>query len=299
MAIKLMTEVFELQIKPASHKLLLLALADAADPIDGVTWIPVKSRRHKMDLLTKTSLSERALQGAIAALVRDGYLVRYENPGKGCAFVVRSVPVNNPETDLFHTPANSAGVSPVIPKTPANSAGGPANSAGKPSINRHLEIKGGGLGEPVDKCRVSGKALPPGVAGWQWDAYLQMREDMNKPVSVGVAVILLSKLEAIGDAGWYLGDVVEKGIVCGWPDFHEPPSGRPSGIRKGWKGQAGKPVGATDADMVKLAEIEALDRLDKRLAARAEFFASVDRRGGSAHIAQIVANLPFEAGGKS
>lgn len=87
MSIALMTEVWKLDLAP-SDKMVLLALADAAND-DGVTWMAVKSRRaDKLDLLKKCSLSERAVQGAIKRLCAGGLLARMERPGKGVIYTV-------------------------------------------------------------------------------------------------------------------------------------------------------------------------------------------------------------------
>lgn len=281
MSILLMAEIFPLQFAPPSDKWVLLALADAAND-EGVTWMAVKSKRAgKMDLMRKASLSERAVQGAIKRLVSQGFLIRHENPGRGVVYIVRS------------TPAASAGVQLPLGFTPAASAPPPAASAGKPSINHHSKKNGGAEGEPVDKCPISGRVLPAGLLAWQWGQYLEMRRIMAKRVSTGTSVILLSKLEEIGRNGWFVGDVVEKAICNGWTDFHEPSAGRVTGIRRAVAGQPVKPVGATAEDEVRLAEIEALDRENERLEARARFFQSVERRNGASALGDIVSTLPF------
>lgn len=82
-----MTVVWKLDLQP-SDKMVLLALADAAND-DGVTWMAVKSRTAgKADLLTKCSLSERAVQGAIKRLCEGGHLTRVDRPGKGVIWTV-------------------------------------------------------------------------------------------------------------------------------------------------------------------------------------------------------------------
>lgn len=87
MSIALMTAVWKLDLPP-SDKMVLLALADAAND-DGVTWMAVKSRTEgKSDLLTKCSLSERAVQGAIKRLCEGGQLTRIDRPGKGVIWTV-------------------------------------------------------------------------------------------------------------------------------------------------------------------------------------------------------------------
>lgn len=87
MSIALMTAVWKLDLQ-SSDKMVLLALADAAND-EGVTWMAVKSRvAGKADLLTKCSLSERAVQGAIKRLCDAGLLSRLDRPGKGVIWTV-------------------------------------------------------------------------------------------------------------------------------------------------------------------------------------------------------------------
>ncbi|WP_313444527.1 hypothetical protein [Brevundimonas sp.] len=89
MSIAIMTAVWKLDMAP-SDKMVLLALADAAND-DGVTWIAVKHRKEgdqRLDLLTKCSLSERAVQGALKRLVDAGHLSRRDVPGKGVIWTV-------------------------------------------------------------------------------------------------------------------------------------------------------------------------------------------------------------------
>lgn len=82
-----MTAVWKLDLQP-SDKMVLLALADAAND-DGVTWMAVKSRSAgKTDLIQKCSLSERAVQGAIKRLCEAGLLTRLDRPGKGVIWTV-------------------------------------------------------------------------------------------------------------------------------------------------------------------------------------------------------------------
>jgi len=82
-----MTQAWRLDLSP-TDKMVLLALADAAND-DGVCWTALRSKNpEKLDLLTKCSLSERAIQGAIKRLCEAGYLTRTERPGKGVLYHV-------------------------------------------------------------------------------------------------------------------------------------------------------------------------------------------------------------------
>lgn len=86
MSVALMTDVWRMDL-PTTDKMVLLALADAAND-DGVCWIAVKTQRDKLDLLTKCSLSERAVQGALKRLCEAGYLARKDVPGRGVVWTV-------------------------------------------------------------------------------------------------------------------------------------------------------------------------------------------------------------------
>lgn len=131
MSVTLMALVWPMDL-PTTDKVVLLALADAAND-DGVTWIPVRTRRpaeeRKLDLLKKCSLSERAVQGAIKRLEAEGYIERVERPGKGVIYTVK------PPQQM--RPAQNA--------PPQETTRTPAADAGKPSVTINTEAKA-----PVD-----------------------------------------------------------------------------------------------------------------------------------------------------
>ena len=118
-----MTAVWRMDI-PTTDKMVLLALADAAND-DGVTWIAVSSRKPgtKLDLKKKTSLSERAIQGAIRRLTAAGHLQRTERLGKGVIYRV--------------TPAADA---PRTSCAPASADTLPRTSCGETVNNRQLVV---------------------------------------------------------------------------------------------------------------------------------------------------------------
>lgn len=122
MSVTIMSAVWPLDL-PTTDKMVLLALADAANDA-GVTWIAVRSRKSdKLDILTKCSLSERAVQGAIKRLEADRYLVREERPGRGVTYTV------HPAAD-----APPHAVRPARNAPPQQTTQTPAADAGKPSV---------------------------------------------------------------------------------------------------------------------------------------------------------------------
>lgn len=123
MSVTLMAAVWKMDL-PATDKMVLLALADAAND-SGVTWIAVKSRDcEKQDLRKKCSLSERAIQGAIKRLCDASFLSRIERPGKGVIYSV--------------TPAGNAPRTTCAPQQmpPAANSADPRTSCGE-TISNH------------------------------------------------------------------------------------------------------------------------------------------------------------------
>ena len=124
MSISLMSDVWRMDL-PTTDKMVLLALADAANDA-GVTWLAVCSKRDdKLDLLKKTSLSERAVQMAIQRLCEAGHLRREERAGRGVIYNVTPPQYMHPRTTC----------------APAPDAPTPARRAPKPSYNHSSEAK--------------------------------------------------------------------------------------------------------------------------------------------------------------
>lgn len=273
-----MGQIWPQWITPQGKKLVLLAFADAAND-DGLCWIAVESERGKLDLRTKASASARAVQAHIAALEREGFIERHETIGKGCIWRVHA------------TPANSAGVNGA---TPANLAPPPANSAGEPSINRQGKEKTAErISPPVDKCPIIGRALPLGVSLNQWEAFLDMRASIAKPVRAYVATVVLRRLDEVGKAGWHAGDVLERSTVNAWADVYEPEAGRVTGVRRVVAGQVAEPVGMSDDDRRELARIAEIDNLGDSLQARRDFMAKVERRNAPVSLGRLIGELPL------
>lgn len=117
MSIALMTEVWRLDM-PTTDKMVLLALADAAND-DGVTWMALESREGvKLDLLRKTSLSRRAVQGALSRLCDAGYLSRTDRPGKGVIWTVKGCTSCAPQE--MHRAPDAPGGAARAPKPSTN-----------------------------------------------------------------------------------------------------------------------------------------------------------------------------------
>ncbi|MFA5582519.1 MAG: helix-turn-helix domain-containing protein [Paracoccaceae bacterium] len=197
MSIALMSEVWRMDMPP-TEKMVLLALADAAND-DGITWLPVRSKRAgTQSLVKKCSLSLRAVQNAISQLVDGGHLSRRERPGKGVIYTVHPGRTCTPAADappVVDSPSSTdksdvsncnddeitdgrekAGAQQVHPGrtcTPAADAGGGAADAPKPSINpqspKDKLSERAGARQPQSEKKGKGKRADPATAlpaGW-------------------------------------------------------------------------------------------------------------------------------------
>lgn len=96
MSIRLMTHVWMMDLH-STDKMVLLALADAAND-SGVTWIAITSKRSdKADLVKKTSLTDRTVSMAITRLETAGHLTRTHKPGRGVIYNIRPEGYSGPE----------------------------------------------------------------------------------------------------------------------------------------------------------------------------------------------------------
>lgn len=187
MSIALMTEVWRLDLPP-SDKMVLLALADAAND-DGVTWMALESKEGvKLDLIKKTSLSRRAIQGALKRLCEAGYLSRVDRPGKGVIWTVKGCTSCAPQE-----------------MRPAADAPGGAAGAPKPSTNPHTSSEGKPSSEDARTASfdVFWKAYPAktgkGAARRAFEAAARkIRKDGGDPLGVMLAALD----RAVASARW-------------------------------------------------------------------------------------------------
>lgn len=219
MSVTIMAAVWPLEI-PATDKMVLLALADAAND-DGVTWIAVRSKsrldkdgKAKLDILRKCSLSERAIQGAIKRLCSTGMISRTEVPGKGCTYTVHPTPAADaPRTTCAPQ---------QVPKTPAA-------DAGKPSVT------------VIEEGWEEARAI---LASDEWKAFAAMRRQIHKPINPTAQRRLLIKLRDLAEAGYPPGAVLEQSTANCWrgvfkiseetDDDNRPHHHRPKGA-SGWE----------------------------------------------------------------
>ncbi|HWU01657.1 MAG TPA: helix-turn-helix domain-containing protein, partial [Novosphingobium sp.] len=121
MSVRIMTQVWELDL-PDSQKIVLLALADAAND-EGGCWPSIAT------IARKSSKSERTVQSVIRTLCEAGHMERIEQPGHRSRFVI------HPRKDC--TPAKAAPPQGSHP-TPAAVAGHPRNGCTQTQKNHNI-----------------------------------------------------------------------------------------------------------------------------------------------------------------
>lgn len=139
MSITLMTAAFKTTL-PTTQKFVFVALCDNASD-QGECYPSI------FTICEKTSLKERAVQGAIKYLVEKGYMTARMRRGQSTVYTIK--PVAEWPQDLSTTPAPDAPPQEMHPRTkcgipPHNMRPTPAPDAGDPRIicahNHHLTI---------------------------------------------------------------------------------------------------------------------------------------------------------------
>ncbi len=273
-----MSIIWPQDVRPSGKKLVLLAFADAAND-DGLTWIAMESQRGSIDIAQKASMDVRSVRRHVADLEAEGWLERWETVGKGCVWRVSATPDN---------------LSGVKEGTPDNLSICPDNLSGEPFLNRQEKEKTGERVKPVEgRCPITGQPLVPGVSLEQWEAFLDMRASVGKPVQPYVAAKLLSALARFAKGGWHAGDILDRSTVNVWADVYEPEAGRVTGVRRVVAGQVAEPVGMSDDDRRELVRIGNIEDTGEMLRARREFMAQLERRNAPAPLRELVGELPL------
>ena len=127
MSIALMTDVWRLPLQ-ATRKMVLLALADNANDEGSDCWPSIGK------LVEKCSMSERAVQGHLAALEDDGYIKRHERLGRSNKFTIHvdriRLEILQKVKALANTSAESATPADVDTLPPQNLHPSPSNPHG-------------------------------------------------------------------------------------------------------------------------------------------------------------------------
>ena len=122
MSVKVMSLVWEAEGLSPTHRLILLSLADHAND-EGMCYPSIRR------LAKRTGLSERAVQGAAAALQAAGWLRIERNAGpKGCNLFTVCTPAANAPPQQVH-PRRKCTTPPQQVRPP------PAGDAPEPSLN--------------------------------------------------------------------------------------------------------------------------------------------------------------------
>lgn len=177
MSIRLMTQVWDLDLPPG-EKLVLLALADQANDEGRQCWPAV------LTIAKKSGQGERTVRRALADLEAKGHLTRDHRDGTSTQYHVH--PCQN------GSPAKSAAL-PKTTKTPANLA---------PKTPRTTK--------PSEAKASKGKrfALPTDIPQEPWAGFEEMRRRIGKPMTDRARELAIDRLRKLSDNGWPPADVL-------------------------------------------------------------------------------------------
>ena len=167
-----MSKIWPLKMSP-TDKLVLMALADAANDEESHTWIAVKSRvalnragNPKLNLMVKTSYSERTVQAAIQRLEKAGHITREEKPGIGCDYWIHPVAPGEARTPAANAGVRKAPTPAALAPTPAANAGHPRRSCGE-TLSNPNQPSAGARGKQSRSARSPAGPLG-GPASTEW-----------------------------------------------------------------------------------------------------------------------------------
>jgi hypothetical protein len=210
-----------LQGMSPAQKSVLISLADQAND-DGVCWPSVGT------LSMRTCLSERAVQGALRWLVEAGFLRVSERTGRSTVY--RVTPAN---------PAPPQQTHPRTPRTPADSAPTPADAAPPPPQQMHPtpadaaprtvkepSIEPSGNRKPRGKRAAgfdaAGIELPEWLDAEDWQAWVQHRRELRKPLTELSVRQQLLDLDKARQDGVAPGEVIRRSVAAGWTGLWAP-----------------------------------------------------------------------------
>ena len=179
-----MTAVWEREDLSATHKLVLLALADWAND-EGLCWPSINR------LAVKASLTTRGIQKSIRALEQMGFVRREEVAGKGNRYWL-VMPVNHVHPCTTFTPPLNHVHPPPEPRSP--------NTSETHQLTTKSNI-----------C-----AKPEGVSDQVWKDFLEVRKAKKAPLT---ATGLTRMANEAAKAGWTLEEAIAESVSRGWQSF--------------------------------------------------------------------------------
>jgi len=198
MSVKLMSQVWDLDLPPG-EKLVLLALADQANDEGRQCWPSVDT------IGRRSGQGERTVRRALATLEDKGFLTRQHRDGTSTQYHVHpchnGTPANPaPLPKTTKTPANLA------PKTPRTTTNGLSNDKPK----------------RPDKAKPAKASLPHWLPAEPFAGYLEMRRRIGKPATPRAIELMIGKLERWLADGHDIGVILDTSTENSWTGLFEP-----------------------------------------------------------------------------
>ena len=88
--------------------------------------------------------------------------------------------------------------------------------------------------EPITKNQEPKKQPTVDLPDWlpkeKWEAFVQMRKQLKKPMAEYAIKLMVNKLVRLRDAGHNVGELLDKSITNSWLDVYEPKGGSVQGV---------------------------------------------------------------------
>ncbi len=179
-----------------------------------------------LGLVSKTKLSERAVQNAVKSLVAAGHLTRDERPGKGVLYTV------HPRTSC--TPAHDAPAQDVRPAGDALTPAPPAPKLPRTTNSPKTSSSPKGAAKPL-------AFVPPSdIPVSEWGDFEDMRRRMGKPMTPRARDLAIIRLRKLAEAGHPPGEVLNHSILNNYQGLFPPKEDRNESVRSN-RGSASRP----------------------------------------------------------
>lgn len=205
----------------APEQSVLMVLAIMADK-QAQCWPSVSG------LVSRTKLSERAVQNAVKALTAAGHLTRFERPGRGVIYTLHPQSADKVEASRSPAPPaprTSCAPHDVRPASPAPSPAPPAPKQPRTTTSPKASPS------PKRAPAAAVAFVPPSdIPEAEWEAFEDMRRRIKKPMTDKARSLAVERLRQLADDGWPPGVVLNHSTLNNYQGLF-PPQDRRNGNR--------------------------------------------------------------------
>lgn len=203
MSVRVLSKVWEFYPAGGSELLTLLALADWSDD-EGFSYPSIAS------MAKKTRLSSSQARRNLHFLINNNYVHVIGNKNGGAKGSTRLYKINL----MYLTTGSSA--------TPALEAR--ASTDVRDDLHRYTVTTSNHASQTVIEPSITTKGfvLPDWVPVIEWNAFVDHRKKLKKPLTEYSMKLAIIKLKEIIDTGHKADDIINETILRGWQSFFAP-----------------------------------------------------------------------------